>query len=205
MILYDFGLAINARKLRIYLAEKGLADRGVPIARVEVNTLTGGTRTPEFLKKNPMGRLPVLELDDGTCLSESLAIVEYLEELFPSPPLIGETPLDRARTRALERISELDVLLPVYTVFKHDNPKYGGARPPSKDDADAARAKAGRALDAIEGVIGAFVTGDRVSIADATLFTAVSLAEHGKIGLLAGRPRVERWYREFAKRTSAKA
>ena len=79
MKLYDFPFAPNPRKLRVYLAEKG-----IEIPRVTVNLTKGEQVAPEFTAKNPMGGLPVLELDDGTCLRESLAIIEYLEELHPN-------------------------------------------------------------------------------------------------------------------------
>ena len=77
MKVYDFPYAPNPQKLRVYLAEKGLN-----IQKVTVNITRGENRTPEFLSKNPMGSLPVLELDDGTCLTESLAIIEYFEVSF---------------------------------------------------------------------------------------------------------------------------
>ena len=109
MKIYDFVGAPNPKKLRVYLVEKGL---DIPFE--PVNIVTGENRTPEFLKKNPLGGLPVLELDDGRHLTESLAIIEYLEELHPSPPMIGTTPLERARVRELERIVELGVLNSVY-------------------------------------------------------------------------------------------
>ncbi len=91
MKVYSFRSAPNPTKLRIYLAEKGLE---IPIQ--EVDLAKGEQRSPEFLRKNPSGALPVLELDDGTCLAESLVIIEYLEELHPEPPMIGTTPLERA-------------------------------------------------------------------------------------------------------------
>ena len=95
MKVYDFAGAPNPKKLRVYLAEKGLQ---IPLESVDI--LSGQNRTPEFLaRKNPLGGLPVLELDDGTCLTESLAIMEYLEELNPTPSLLGTTPLDRACVR----------------------------------------------------------------------------------------------------------
>ncbi|HYC23206.1 MAG TPA: glutathione S-transferase N-terminal domain-containing protein, partial [Candidatus Bathyarchaeia archaeon] len=105
MKIYDFVGAPNPKKLRVYLAEKGISVRLEP-----VDIITGANRKPEFLAKNPLGGLPVLELDDGTHLPESLAIIEYFEELHPTPPMIGSTPLERARVRALERIAELGVL-----------------------------------------------------------------------------------------------
>src|SRR4029077_18883577 len=92
MKIYDFVGAPNPKKLRLYLAEKGIT-----ISTEPVNIVTGENRTPEFLKRNPLGGLPVLELDDGSYLTESLAIMEYFEELHPNPPMIGGTPLERAR------------------------------------------------------------------------------------------------------------
>src|SRR5512144_2168168 len=112
MKLYDFPFAPNPRKLRVYLGEKG-----IEIPRVVVNIVKGEQNTPAFRAKNPMGGVPVLELDDGSCLRESLAIIEYLEELHPEPPMIGTTPLERARVRALERTADLGVLIGVARVF----------------------------------------------------------------------------------------
>src|SRR5690348_5694187 len=114
MKVYDFVGAPNPKKLRVYLAEKGLSIPCVP-----VNIVSGENRTPEFLRKNPLGGLPVLELDDGSHLTESLAIIEYLEELHPTPPMLGTTPRERARVRELERIAELGVLNAVATYFQN--------------------------------------------------------------------------------------
>src|SRR5881628_3685354 len=121
MKIYDFVGAPNPKKLRIYLAEKGI---NLPIE--PVNIVTGENRTPEFLKRNPLGGLPVLELDDGSHLTESLAIIEYLEELHPEPPLIGRTPRERARVRELERIVELGVMNSVGTYFQNTHPFMAG-------------------------------------------------------------------------------
>src|SRR5204862_1451009 len=121
MKIYDFVGAPNPKKLRVYLAEKGLQIPCVP-----VNIVTGENRSPEFLKKNPLGGLPVLELDDGSHLTESLAIIQYLEELNPNPPMIGTTPLERARVRELERICELGVFPSVGPVFQNTHAFFAG-------------------------------------------------------------------------------
>ena len=92
MKLYDFPFAPNPRRLRVYLAETG-----IEIPRVTVDLRAGEQRAAEFLAKNPHGSLPVLELDDGTLLSESEAIIEYLEELNPEPAMIGSTRSGRIR------------------------------------------------------------------------------------------------------------
>src|SRR5713101_3128536 len=117
MKLYVFPMAPNPRRLLVYLGEKG-----VQIPREEVDIMSQENRTPEFLKKNPLGGLPVLELDDGSCLTESLAIIEYLEELNPKPPMIGTNPRERARVRELERIADLGVLGGVGQYFQNTHP-----------------------------------------------------------------------------------
>jgi glutathione S-transferase len=80
MRLYDFHQSPNCRKVRMYLAEKGLQ---VPVH--PVNLLTGEQYASEFLRRNPFGAVPILELDDGVVIPESLVIIEYLEELHPTP------------------------------------------------------------------------------------------------------------------------
>src|SRR5215470_13143061 len=106
MKLYDYPQSPNCRKVRIYLAEKGLT---VPLQPVDL--LASEQRSPEFLRRNPFGAVPILELDDGMVIPESLAIIEYFEEQQPQPPLFGVTPLSRALVRAWERRSELGVVL----------------------------------------------------------------------------------------------
>jgi len=86
------GTAPSPRRVRIYLAEKGIE---VPFEYVDLSVRE--TRSPEFKRKNRLGNVPVLELDDGTCLAESMAICRYLEELYPEPPLFGSSPLERAQ------------------------------------------------------------------------------------------------------------
>ena len=108
MRLYYFPVAPNPTKVRVYLAEKG-----IELETERVNLRETQQRTPEFLAKNPLGKLPVLELDDGSYVCESLAIIEYLEELHPDPPLFGVTPEERAHARAVERAADIGVLLPI--------------------------------------------------------------------------------------------
>lgn len=103
MKLYTFPPAPNPTKLRVYLAEKG-----IEIPTESVNLVRGEQNRPEFRTVNPLGAVPVLELDDGTRLCESLAIVEYLEELHPEPAMIGRDAHDRRlhalRGPALRRV-----------------------------------------------------------------------------------------------------
>lgn len=203
MKLYDFVGAPNPRKLRVYLAEKGIE---VPVEQVDL--MTGQNRTPEFLeKKNPLGGLPVLELDDGSCLTESLAIIEYFEELHPSPPLLGTSPLERARVREAERICEIGVLNNVGTIFQNTHPFFAGRVKQVPQAAENARGRLDNALRVIDARLAGqpFVAGDTPTIADCTLLAALEFADFGGIEIDPELQHVQRWHAEFKKRPSASA
>jgi glutathione S-transferase len=202
MKVYDFVGAPNPKKLRVYLAEKGIS---IPV--VPVNIVTGENRTPEFLKKNPLGGLPVLELDDGSHLTESLAIIEYLEELHPTPPMIGTTRRERARTRELERIAELGVLNAIAVYFQNTHPFMAARLKQSADTAETAKARLGTTLKVFDAAIGSnpFVAGSRPTIADCTLLAALEFAEFAQAPVDGSVKNVHRWYEEFKKRPSASA
>jgi glutathione S-transferase len=104
MKLYSFKGAPNPRRVLIFAEEKGLA-----LDVVEINLRGGETKTPAFLGKNPSGKIPVLELEDGTCLPESVAICRYLEALVPEPNLFGTDPLETAQIEAVHRQLELEL------------------------------------------------------------------------------------------------
>ena len=202
MKIYDFVGAPNPQKLRVYLAEKGIT---VPME--QVNIVTGENRTPEFLKKNPLGGLPVLELDDGSYLTESLAIMEYFEELHPNPPMIGANPLQRARVRALERIIELGVLNRVATIFQNTHPFMAGRIKQSADAAETARSQLAATLKVVDAKIGGqpFVAGSRPTIADCTLFAALGFAAFAQVPIDPECRNVHRWHAAFQQRPSAQA
>lgn len=202
MKVYDFALAPNPKKLRVYLAEKGLQ---VPIEAVDI--MSGQNRTPEFLAKNPLGGLPVLELDDGTHLTESLAIMEYFEELHPEPPMIGTTPLERARVRALERIAEIGALNNVAMVFQNTSPFFAGRLSQSAEAAQNGRNRLSANLKVLDAAIGkqAFVAGSRPTIADCTLFASLEFAEFAGVEIDPSLPNLARWRADFKKRPSASA
>jgi glutathione S-transferase len=197
--LYTFPPAPNPRRLNTYLGEKQIR------CRVQlVNLLKGEHKQPEMLAKNPMAGLPFLELDDGTILSESLAIMEYLEELYPDPPMIGRTPIERAFTRRIERICELGVLGRVARIVHN-------TRSPLPDSqgnpavAEQAHAELPNVLRILNEEVGArsFLAGDRPTIADCTLFGAW---EFGRIFGFEFDPKLanlQRWHESFCQRPSA--
>jgi len=202
MKLYDFVGAPNPKKVRVYLAEKRLS---VPV--VPVNIVSGENRTPEFLTKNPLGGLPVLELDDGSLLTESLAIIEYFEELHPDPPMIGTSPVERARVREIERIAEIGILTRVAQVFQNTHPFMAGRIKQSPDAADNARSALTTNLKVLDAKIGSrpFVAGGRPTVADCTLLAALEFGEFAQVSFDPSCRNVLRWYDEFKQRPSAQA
>jgi glutathione S-transferase len=204
MKLLDFNLAPNPRKVRVYLKEKGI---DLPIEQVDV--MSGKNRTPEFLATvNPLGGLPILQLDDGSYLTESLAIIEYLEELHPTPSMLGSTAIERARVRETERIAEQAVLNSCGTIFQNTSPFFAGRVKQSADAAETARGRLATALGVLDKKIGSktFLCGDKPTIADCTLFAAMELASFGQIAIdFPKLPNVSRWYETFKQRPSAGA
>ena len=200
MKIYDFAGAPNPRKLRVYLAEKGLK---IPFESVDL--MSGQNRTPEFLKKNPLGGLPVLEFDDGTCLSESLAIIEYFEELHPDPPMIGTTPIERARVRSLERVVELGALFSVAMIFQNTHPLFAERINQSADAAESGRKRLAIHLKALDESIdnNPFVAGEQPTIADCTLLATLAFAEFAGESLDPSYGNLARWYAAFRQRPSA--
>lgn len=199
MKLYTFQVAPNPTRLRVYLAEKGLEIEEVP-----VNLLKGEQRSAGHLARNPLARLPVLELDDGSLLTESLAIIEYLEELHPDPPMIGRTPLERARVRELDRVAELDVMMRVARIVHSTRSPIGYPAQPAL--AETERARLPQVLRVLETRIGEapFLAGASPTIADCTLFAAFRFADFGGVEIDPACTRLRDWYARFSLRPSAR-
>ena len=198
MKLYVFPFAPNPRKTIVFIKEKSL-----DLELVQVNIATGEHKRPEFLAKNPMGALPVLELDDGSYLTESLAIMEYLDEKHPQPPMIGTSAAERARVRETERIIEQSVLGRVARVFRNTNPMFAATHIPLV--AEQARGELPPVLDLLDKRIGknAFAAGAKPTIADCTLFATFEFAKFADLDLAQGHANVARWHKDFSQRPSA--
>src|SRR5271156_154656 len=124
MKLYDYTMAPNPRRVRIFLAEKGMQ---VPVEQVNIGTVEN--RKPDYLAKNTMGTLPLLELDDGTYLAESVAICRYFEEQQPDPPLMGTNQKERAVIEMWNRRMELDLFMLIAQAFRNTNDFFKGRIP----------------------------------------------------------------------------
>lgn len=198
MRLYTIPLAPNPSKVMLYLAEKG-----IEIEYVYVNLVKGEHRSAEHLARNPLGSLPVLELDDGSFLSESLAIMEFLEELHPEPAMIGKTPTGRAKVRRLERIADLSVLLPIARIIHATRSPIG--LPPSEEVAEGARRGLPEALGVLEESLAdhPFVAGSEPTIADCSLFAGLNFGRFAKVDLGIDLPHMDAWFERFGQRPSA--
>jgi glutathione S-transferase len=201
MKLYDYPQSPNCRKVRMYLAEKGLT---VPLQ--PVNLLAGEQRSPAFLQRNPFGAVPILQLDDGSVISESLAIIEYFEELHPEPPLLGTNPLTRALVRAWERRCELGVFLQATRRFFHSSPFFATRVEQNLKVVEEAGQTLRARLTLIneqlkdhEWVAGAF------SLADITLLVGIDFAAASQFTLDPAWTHLNRWYEAMRKRPSAAA
>ena len=200
MKLHQMRRATNPRRVIIYLAEKG-----IDVPRVEVDGAAREHKTAAFLAMNPAGKVPVLELDDGRAISESAAIVEFLEELHPAPSMIGANPVQRARVRAVERIAS-DLIARTQIWLMHSNAHFAARVKQEPAVAAAVKPLVDDLLDLLEAHIGdePFVAGHRVTIADCTLFALFQTCrELIGVPLGAGRPRLDAWYARFAERPSA--
>jgi glutathione S-transferase len=200
MKLLSHPIATSPRRVTIYLREKG-----IDLAREDIDVAAGEHRQPAFLAKNPEGKIPVLELDDGTYLSESAAIIEYLEEVHPEPPMIGTDFASRGRTRAADRMVTL--LIDRTGLWLHHSHPFFAARGPQ--DPAVARAMTPvveQQLGQLDRFMGdsPFLAGERVTIADCSLF-AIFQNCRGMLGLPygAGHPNLDAWFARFAVRPSA--
>ncbi len=206
MKIYVFPVAPNPTKVRLYLAEKAAGGGEIGLTEVMVNLLEGEQRTPEHRSRNPMGKLPVLELDDGTHLTESLAIIEYLEERYPDPPMIGRDSLERARVREIERLADLGVLYPIALIVHSTRSPLGLA--PVPEMAAYFRESLPKALAVLDGTLAdgrPFLAGAGPSIADCTLQAAFQFARVGKVEIDSTFENLTRWDRSYRDRPSVQS
>ncbi|TAN05234.1 MAG: glutathione S-transferase family protein [Rhodanobacteraceae bacterium] len=203
MLIYD-ALSPAPRALRMYLAEKALV---LPLQ--QVNVFTGENREAPYLAHNPAGQTPALLLDDGTCIAESVAIMEYLEELHPDPPLIGATPRERAQTRQWQRRVELNITENIHNAYHYAEglARFRGRIPVEPGAADGLKRIAQDRIAWLDRMLTGhtFIAGDRFSIADVWLYAWLDFAQS------VGQPfdpqlaNIAPWFARIAARPAAAA
>jgi glutathione S-transferase len=202
MKLYGLAAAPNPRRVRIFLAEKGidLPETPIDLAKRE-------HKSPEHRARNSLGQIPTLELDDGTTISETVAICRYFEEIQPDPPLFGATPVEKALVDMWVRRVEFVLTAPVSAYWRHAHPRTAALLTQFTDFGNSNKAvysDAQRWLDReLEGR--AFIAGETYTVADICALTTVDFA--GRIGLPleAQLARLAAWHGRVSQRPSAKA
>jgi glutathione S-transferase len=202
--------APNPRRVRIFLAEKG-----IEIERVEIDIPAGQNRTPEYLAINPRGVVPTLRLDDGSIIDESIAICRYFEGLQAEPNLMGRDAREAATIEMWQRHVEFDGMFQVASIFRNTAPHFAArAHPGSAPDLPqiAALAERGRALvprffDMLEKQLAnnTFVAGDRFTVADISALVTVDFARWVKVRVPESCVQLHRWYAAVSARPSAAA
>ena len=203
MKLYSSPLAPSPRRVRIFLAEKKLS---VPIVDVDLAALE--QKSDDFSSLNSFQRIPVLAFDDGTVLSESIAICRYFEEMHPDPPLFGVGPLERAMVEMWQRRLELGLFRHIADAFRHSHPHMAQMeRPQIAELAEASKPKAVEAMARIDRELAnrQFAAGDRFSVADITGLVALDFARTARIPIPEEFARLRRWREALAARPSARA
>lgn len=204
MKLYDYKPAPNPRRVRMFLAEKG-----VNIETEQVVLFKGEHRSAAFLAKNPFGRVPVLELDNGTCLAESMAICRYIEELNPSPPLFGTNVEERAVVEMMQRAAEFELLFPIANAFRHGTETAKALEPNQIAAwADLSRARALNGMRVFDELLAGreFAAGKAFTVADITALCAIDFGANARaVKMPDDLKHLKRWYEAMLARPSAAA
>lgn len=209
MKLFDSAAAPSPRRLRIFIAEKGL-----DIPRVNIDLAKGEQFTAEFRAKNPRCTVPTLELDDGTCLWDSLAICEYLEAIYPEPPLLGANPVERAQVVMWYQRMEADGFNAVAEVLRNASPGFRDRALPGTESIAQIPALAERGRQRMQSFYRAMnerlaeseqVAGPGFSLADIQLLCIIDFGTGwGRMPVPADLADLLAWHQRISARASAK-
>ncbi|MFM8246113.1 MAG: glutathione S-transferase family protein [Burkholderiaceae bacterium] len=202
MILHDLTAGMHPRRVRIFLAEKG-----VSIERREIDAAAGANVTPEFIRLNPLGKLPVLELDDGSTIAESLAICRYLEALHPDPPLMGRSPREAAHIEMWTLRMETELSRPMAEAFRHGSEFYRGRIEQVPEVALWSRGRVQHTMGWLDGELAqrACIAGDEYTVADIVAQCACVLGKAVGLRIPAEMVHLTRWFAEVSARPTARA
>ena len=195
--------APNPRRVRMFLAEKG-----IELAETPIDLMTREHKSPEYRQKNSLGQVPTLELDDGATISETVAICRYFEELHPEPPLFGRTPLEKAQVDMWVRRVEFQLMAPVGQFWRHAHPRTAGLLNQYRDFGEfnrAAYANAQRWLDDELADGRSFIAGEALTMADICALSTVDFAHWIGLDLDQDRTHLIAWHDRVKARPSAEA
>jgi len=203
MKLYDGGKAPNPRRVRVFLAEKGIK---VDLVPVDIGGLEH--KGQSYTAINPLQRVPSLVLDDGTIVTESMAICRYFEGMQPEPSLFGKPGLEAAMVEMWNRRVEMHLLFSVAQVFRHLHPAMKALEVPQVAEwGEANKPHVANFLKLLDGELAkhAFIAGDHYTVADITALVAVDLMKPAKLTVPDELANVKRWYTDINARPSSAA
>ncbi|WP_461536332.1 glutathione S-transferase family protein [Spongorhabdus nitratireducens] len=203
MKIYETGPAPNPRRVRIFAAEKGITD----IEYIQLDLKKGENLTPEHKARNPLTKVPVLELDDGTCISETIAICRYFEETVPEPSLMGETAIEKATIEMWQRWCDFYFMLPVGMCFQHSTGYFADRMTPVKEWGDESGKNAAKFMAFLNQHLESndYIAGDKFTVADITAVCALDFARVVGLRPSEDQTHLLRWHKQVSARPSMSA
>ncbi|MDX1561149.1 MAG: glutathione S-transferase family protein [Marinobacter sp.] len=205
MKIFETKTAPNPRRVRMFMAEKGLLDKA---EFIEIDLQKGENLTPEFVARNPMKKVPVMELEDGTCIAETMAICRYFEESYPdTPSLLGDTPLEKAQLEQWLRWIELFFFMPTGMCFQHTTGYFKDRMNPIKEWGEECGKNVEKFMHFLDEQLEGkeYICCDRFTAADINAFTTVAFARVVGIRIKPEQANLQAWYDRIKERPSAQA
>lgn len=201
MKLYTFAQAANPRKVQIYLAEKQLN-----LDTVEVSMPGSKHHQRDYLARNPMAAVPILELDDDRALTEADAIIEYLEELHPEPPLLGTDPWSKALTREITTLAERGLLDTALLAIEHSSEEYANQVSQVPAVAEHAKARFANVVTLFDNLLvhHEYLAGNRFTVADITAFVGLEFGSEGGCLVPSDAKNIAAWFKKVSARASTR-
>ena len=203
MKIYESATAPNARRVRIFLHEKNILN----IDYIQMDIKSGDNLTEAFKQKNPLAKVPILELDDGTVISESVAICRYFEEANPENPLLGSSAIEKAIIEQWQRRMELSLLMPTGMCFQHSTGYFKDRMNVIPDWGKECGNNVEKFLVFLDAHLATskYIAGDSFSIADITALISIDFNRVNNIKMEDDQINLKRWYETVSSRPSAKA
>lgn len=203
MKLYEMAQAPNPRRVRMFLAEKDLLD---DVETIQLDLSKGENLTAEFKAKNPMQKVPVLELDDGSCIAETMAICRFFEEQYPdSPRLLGDNANEKAIIEQWTRWVDFHLFFPIGMGFQHTTDYFKHRMTPRKEWGEDNIKAAVKFFDFLDQHLAdnEYIAYDRLTAADINAFCSVDFGKVVNLRVDDSRPNLKAWYDRIKARPSA--
>jgi glutathione S-transferase len=204
MKVYEYKAFPNPWRVRVAIAEKGLTDR---VEFVQINVPQGEHKQPEFLAKNPAGVVPLLELDDGTCIAECTAITEYFDHFSGEPTLTGKNATERGVIHMMQRRVEANLLDAIANYFHHATPGLGFEAFQIKEWGEKQKEVAIATLNDLDRLLATqpYIAGDRFTVADITALAGLAFGSFCQITIPETATHLQAWHDRMQQRSSFNA